>query len=179
MKKFSKAVLMTLTTIAATAALTACEQANACNYDEAAHKLACVEKTYKTANIGGKIWMTDNLVRHDITGKSYCYGDIPANCENYGSLYPFETALKICPDGWELPTQADFENANVASEEFKTLKVGFRYYDGKYADEDVSASFWTKDAFDDARAVMIRLDTAIHTEHFNKTIAASVRCIKK
>ena len=160
-------------------AVTACEHANSCKYDESEHKLVCVEKAYKTVTLGGKVWMAENLIHHDITGNSYCYGDIPSHCESYGSLYPFETAVKICPEGWALPTLDDFKKVDVASSEFDAKKVGFRYYDGKYADEDVSASFWTRDAFDDARAVMIRLDSAVNVEHFNKTIAASVRCVKE
>ena len=176
MKKFQKAIA--ITTFAALS-FTACQHANSCKYDEQNHKLSCTEKAYKTVEIGGKIWMAENLVRHDITGNSFCYGDVPSNCEKNGSLYPFETAKKICPEGWTLPTQADFEKANAESAEFNAKKVGFRYYDGKYADENVSASFWTKDAFDDARATMVRLDTNVKFEHFNKSIAASVRCVKE
>lgn len=160
-------------------ALTACDTANTCNYNENDNTLSCPEKTYKTANINGQIWMAENLIRHDITGNSYCYGDVPSNCAHKGSLYPFEIASKICPDGWTLPTLADFEKANVTSATFDAKRVGFRYYDGKYADENISASFWTAESFDDARATMVRLDSNLSFEHFNKSIAVSVRCIKK
>ena len=177
MNRILKTAAITFTALTAIS-LTACDKANGCHYNEADNTLACVEKTYKTANLGGKVWMLENLVHHDIAGNSFCYGDIPANCEKYGSLYPFETANKICPEGWSLPSKEDFEKAGVESEIFNAKRVGFRYYDGKYADENVSASFWTKDAFDDARAYMVRIDTATAYEHFNKTIAASVRCIK-
>ena len=59
------------------------------------------------------------------------------------------------------------------------LKTGFRYYDGKFVDLDESASFWTSDAFDDSRATLVRVTDKVTYEHFNKNIAASVRCIKK
>ncbi len=172
---FASLKIVTLAAVAA-AFLAACDQANSCTYDGSANTLACPDKTYKTANIGGKVWMAENLVRHDIGGNSYCYGDVPANCEKNGSLYPFETATRICPEGWALPTRADFETA-VASSAFNAQKVGFRYYDGKYADENVSASYWTAESFDEARATMVRIDTATAFEHFNKSIAASVRCV--
>ena len=67
--------------------------------------------------------------------------------------------------------KADFKALNIG-------KDGFRYYDGKFADENVSASFWTADEFDESRAVMVRVQDKVTYEHYNKTIAASVRCVK-
>lgn len=87
--------------------------------------------------------------------------------------------MRICPDGWTLPSQKDFEEAVQATERLAIQKAGFRYYDGKSADEGISASFWTSDSFDDSRAVMVRVAESIAYEHFNKNIAASVRCVKK
>ena len=77
-----------------------------------------------------------------------------------------------------------FGNASAADLKkeggFNMQFAGFRYFDGKFADKDASASFWTGDSYDDARAYLVRAtDTAITYEHFNKSIAASVRCIKK
>ena len=179
---------MTLTTIAATAALTACEQANACNYDEAAHKLACVEKTYKTATLGGKTWMAENL---DVftPDSSVCYANNHDNCNTDGRLYTFASATgNVCPTGWALPTVEDFKAAFGTSEPaalksangFNALFAGFKYYDGNFADKGVSASFWTSDSYDDSRAYLVRItDSGIAYEHFNKNIFASVRCIKK
>lgn len=157
---------------------TACEKSYTCEYDEKAQTLACVEKTYKTVKIGEKVWLAENLNKIDIAGgANFCYDDNVQKCKSYGSLYPYEAAARICPDGWTLPTQKDFESANPES--LNILKTGFRYYDGKSADEGISASFWTADSFDDSRAVMVRVAEGIVYEHFNKNIAASVRCIKK
>jgi len=161
----------------ATLALTACQKANTCSYNEGSNELVCVEKNYKTVKTGDHVWMAENLARLDLTGTSHCYGDSAKNCEIYGSLYPFETAQKICPDGWTLPTQADFEKADMKA--LNVVKAGFRYYDGKSADLGTSASFWTADAFDDSRAVLLRVTDSAKFEHFNKTISASLRCIKK
>lgn len=161
----------------ATFALTACQKANTCSYNAESGELACVEKVYKTVNTGNHIWMAENLARLDLTGTSHCYGDSAKNCEVYGSLYPYETATKICPDGWTLPTKADFEKADMGA--LNVVKAGFRYYDGKSADMGVSASFWTADDFDDSRAVLVRVTDTVVFEHFNKSISASLRCIKK
>ncbi len=157
--------------------LTACQKANTCSYNADSNELVCVEKSYKTVNTGDHIWMAENLARLDLTGTSHCYGDSAKNCEIYGSLYPYETAIKICPDGWTLPSQADFEKADINA--LNVIKAGFRYYDGKSADMGVSASFWTADNFDESRAVLVRVTDTAAYEHFNKNISASLRCIKK
>jgi len=31
------------------------------------------------------------------------YNDDPENCDQYGRMYDWETALSVCPDGWHLP----------------------------------------------------------------------------
>ena len=53
-----------ITTIAITFiafALTACQDNRGCIYNDGKHTLACPEKTYATVNIGGKLWMAENL----------------------------------------------------------------------------------------------------------------------
>lgn len=157
---------------------TACDKANVCSYNEGANTLSCQEKSYKTVKTGDKVWMAENLARFD-SDSSFCYGSNHDNCEKYGRLYPYESANTICPDGWTLPTQADFEKADVKS--LNVSKAGYRYAsNGKFADEGVSANFWTADSFDDARGTMVRVkDDTVTFEHFSKNIAYSVRCIKK
>ncbi|MCL4102599.1 major paralogous domain-containing protein [Fibrobacter sp. UWH9] len=157
---------------------TACDKANACNYNESANTLTCQEKTYKTVKTGNKVWMAENLARFD-SDSSFCYGSNHENCEKYGRLYPYESANTICPDGWALPSQADFEGVDLKV--LNVLNAGYRYAsNGKFADEGVSASFWTADSYDDARGTMVRIkDDSISYEHFSKSIAYSVRCIKK
>lgn len=157
--------------------LCACEKSSSCTFNPNTNELACAEKTYKTVQTGGNIWLAENVSYLDLTGTGHCYNDSAKNCELYGSLVPYETALKICPEGWTLPTQADFEKADIKS--LNVINAGFRYYDGKFADLGKSASFWTAEAFDESRAILVRVTDKVSYEHFNKSIDASVRCIKK
>lgn len=174
--KFKFIVLMAIITAAFT--LTACEKANTCAYDEGANTLSCQEKVYKTVKMGDKVWMAENLARFD-SDSSFCYGSNHDNCEKYGRLYPYESANTICPDGWSLPSKADFEAVDMKA--LNVLKAGYRYAsNGKFADEGVSASFWTADSYDDARATIVRVtDEGVAYDNFSKSIAYSVRCIKK
>jgi len=188
MKQTFMTIAVTAITLGTTAILSACDQANTCKYDETANTLSCSEKTYKTANLGGKVWMAENIAAY-IPDSSVCYGNDHANCETAGRLYTWSAATTgLCPKGWTLPSQQDFKNAfgtaTVASLKesgsFNMQFAGFRYFDGKFADKGASASFWTSDSYDDSRAYLVRAtDSAITYEHFNNNIFASVRCVKE
>jgi uncharacterized protein (TIGR02145 family)/uncharacterized repeat protein (TIGR02543 family) len=61
-------------------------------------------KTYRKVPIGGKEWMAENLNYETTTG-SWCY-----DCDKYGRLYNWSTAMTACPSGWHLPSREEWDH---------------------------------------------------------------------
>ncbi|GBU22052.1 hypothetical protein R80B4_01955 [Fibrobacteres bacterium R8-0-B4] len=89
---------------------------------------------YESVTIGGKTWMKNNL--NIMTADSWCYDNADSNCVKYGRLYTWNAANTVCPNGWHLPSRAEWDSLARAVEGTKGYSSESYYhhwYDaGKY-----------------------------------------------
>ena len=160
---------------------------------------------YKTVTIGAKTWMAANIAATvDKDGnKITCYANIkedPDFIKKYGCLYTWHDALKVCPKGWHLPEEGDFESLlNAAGSSplecsqklraqnwsngadkygFAALPVG--YYSGdSYKNLGDYAHLWSSTPANSSYAYTLNL--GYHLADLGesaKHLAHSVRCLK-
>ena len=158
---------------------------------------------YKTMEIGGRVWMVENLnyqenLEKDVAGvqrdSSWCYKDSSVYCDMQGRLYEWSAAMAACPEGWELPSKADFDNLfasvggmtnaadSLLSKGFVSQIHGGYYFMGYSSFFEQYAYFWTSDEVraNNARSVMFENGRAgaSYDETYEK-FGLSVRCVRK
>jgi uncharacterized protein (TIGR02145 family) len=70
-------------------------------------------KRYKTVKIGNQLWMAENINYEIPNSDSWCYNDQKFNCQEYGRLYPFYSAIESCPPGWHLPSDDEWKTMEI------------------------------------------------------------------
>jgi len=163
-------------------------------------------KRYKVVKIGTQTWMAENL-NYNASG-SKCYNNDPANCQKYGRLYNWNTAMKACPAGWHLPTKAEWEvlTLSVGDEEtagkylkatsgwmgwsnsddrygFSALPDGIGYPYGSFLSGGSSGIWWSSSSSEYKASYAYRLDMAHNSKgvfysDYDKDYLQSVRCVQ-
>jgi len=152
-----------------------------------------------------KIWMTENL--HINIPGSYCYEGKAENCNRYGRLYTWTSAIEGCKafgKGWHLPTNEEwqqmaraFGGAHDDSKDsgrtaykalmyggnagFNALFGGSRDGNGDYRRVEAHGFYWTATETDTATAMFYNFgkngQMLYLQEDGEKQRAVSVRCI--
>lgn len=163
---------------------------------------------YKTIKIGNQWWMAENLkVTRDPGGNpitSYFYEDDSLQFGKYGRLYTWQTAMKnseeenaqgIAPDGWHIPSLADWEELvrylggveNVAEQISVDGPIGFDAhlsggadFRGNFVYFNRYAMFWTSTTTSEERAYHVGISDEKKWDRFAamKGARIHIRCVK-
>lgn len=164
-------------------------------------------KTYKTIKIGNQTWMAENLAYKAESG-CWAYDNDEKNVVTYGYLYDWETANKVCPEGWHLPDYYEWETLieysggnEIAGEKLKTisgwydtnigddnnsgfsaLPSGCRGYDSSFVNLGYGSNWWSSKEFNVSQAWYCEMDYKDQRVYLfqlhSKLLGFSVRCIK-
>ncbi len=152
-------------------------------------------KTYKTVKIGEQTWFAENFAHIPENGKHWTSPNDQDNKPEFGYYYDWETAKKVTPEGWHLPTKEEFETllnycgGNNSEKAYKVLEKGgdsnfnalfggFRYGTG-HSILIRRASFWSSSSKDNTEAWYMNLyNKKAGLNKSEKSYGYSVRCIK-
>lgn len=159
---------------------------------------------YSIVKLNDDWWMAENL-NYPKSDSLFCYENRMTYGRGFGKLYSYYSACKVCPDGWQLPTDADWKRLEryLGMRKSECEKYGQRGYDegiklkefgssgfsaklaGAYAkgfyNLHRAAYFWTATESDTLLAFCRELNDKADVGRYldKKNMKFSVRCIKK
>ncbi|MBI3195387.1 MAG: hypothetical protein HYZ34_13125, partial [Ignavibacteriae bacterium] len=179
-------------------------------------------KTYNTVQIGTQCWLKENLdvgtmvdslqnQTNNSTIEKYCYNNDPANCNTYGGFYQWNEAMQyssasaqgICPNGWHIPTKAEFQTlqtqvgndgnalkevgqgtgggAGTNTSGFSALLSGYRH-NGRFNHLGLVTLFWSSTQYYTTGAHTLSLTDDVSSIRFfyydKEDYGFSIRCLK-
>ncbi|GBU26313.1 hypothetical protein R83H12_03009 [Fibrobacteria bacterium R8-3-H12] len=157
-----------------------------------------------SVRIGTQVWMKENL-NCNVSG-SKCYNNNSANCTKYGRLYDWETATKVCPKGWHLPSYDEWRtlldylagdegagrkltatsgwNYSVSGTNtsgFSALPGGYGGSDGSFFNVGSDGGWWSSSKNDANYAYLRLMDFNYERAlwgSYDKSYLFSVRCVQ-
>ena len=69
-------------------------------------------QSYPLVEIAGMVWFARHL-NHALPA-SYCFQDRADACATNGRLYPWALALEVCPSGWHLSTEEEWQRVEAS-----------------------------------------------------------------
>lgn len=162
------------------------------------------QKTYKYVTIGKQVWMAENLAYEPSNGKYWAYGNDEGKVAKYGYLYDWQTAKNVCPTGWHLPSDAEWDqltgfvgsnkgtklkaksgwssNGNGTDDYgFSALPGGYRYANGTFGYIGYEGYWWSSTEYGPdivgTRYMRYNYGT-VSRSHLSKSWGFSVRCVR-
>jgi len=144
-------------------------------------------KSYKTVCLNGVVWMAENLAFKPENGNCWAYDNDCENVKGYGLLYDWKTSYEVCPPGWRLPNNEEFNQLiELNSNGFNFVKGGYRYSSGEYFYLGVEGFWWSSTIYDDEGSIVLYYglifggNEELSVSHgFGPRNAHSVRCVKE
>lgn len=162
-------------------------------------------QVYPIVKIGDQYWFASNLNYAD--ENSWCYDNDVANCNSLGRLYDWNTALEVCPNGWHLPSDKEWDQliaflggesiaggklkcisgwsppnkaaTNISG--FSGLPGGKRFEDGSFDFIGLYSDWWSSDESNEtdawSRNVYFNYE-GVNRFGYYKTTGLACRCIK-
>lgn len=163
---------------------------------------------YNLVTIGDQTWMQENLNFYTAKGSFFYNNDSIRYAETYGRLYVWETAMEVCPQGWQLPSENDwyeleknlggveiaggkmkqkgyefwaYPNEGATNESrFTALPAGYKNTNNRYSALGKYASFWSSTYLymHPSRVLLSYNNNDLMIYNKPKENAYSVRCMR-